>query len=205
MSPRVTLGLLAILLALGTYVYFGPVQDNPASPAANPGAAAGVPTPKPPDPTLELWAVAEEQIQSVTVTRGSQQAGVERDGEGWKLLPGGGPADRLRVNSLVFRLSTVRATYRVPNPGNDAEFGLNAPSLTAAIGLADGGRIGLTVGTKAVAETGTYARKVGDPAIYLVTNALVQDLERLVTEPPAPPSPTPLAVPAAAVTPSPNP
>lgn len=197
MNPRVTVGLLVILLALGAYVYFGPVQENPAGPAAKPGAAAGIPTPKPPDPTLELWAVTEEQIQTVTVSRGGQQAGVERDGEGWKLIPSGGAADRLRVNSLVFRLSTVRATYRVPNPSGDAEFGLNTPSLQATIGLTDGGRIGLTVGAKAVAETGTYARKDGDPSVYLVTNALVQDLERLVTEPPVPPSPTPLPSPGA--------
>jgi hypothetical protein len=95
----------------------------------------------------------------------------------------------------------VRATYKVPNPTNDADFGLNAPTLTASIGLLNGNTLGLTVGAKAVGETGTYARKDGDPSVYLVSNALVQDLERIVTEPPVPPSPTP--DPAASPSPSP--
>jgi hypothetical protein len=203
MSPRVTIGLLAILIALGVYVYYGPTP--PPSTPATPGKPGAPAAPKPPDPALELWAAEESQIQTVIVQRGGQQAGVERDGDGWKLTPSGQPADRLRVNSLVFRLSTVRATYKVPNPTNDAEFGLNAPSLTAKIGLANGNTLGLTVGAKAVAETGTYARKDGDPSVYLVSNALVQDLERIVTEPPLPPSPTPVPSPAAEVTPSPGP
>jgi hypothetical protein len=206
MSPKVTVGLLAVLIALGVLVYYGPQQSPSPGPATTaPGKPGMPPAPATPDPSLELWAVEEAQIQTVTVERGGQTAGVERDGEGWKLIPSGQPADRLRVNSLVFRLSTVRATYRVPNPTSDAEFGLNAPQLTARIALANGQSLGLTVGAKAVAETGTYARKDGDPAVYLVSNALVQDLERLVTEPPIPPSPTPPPSPAADVTPSPNP
>ena len=59
----------------------------------------------------------------------------------------------------------------------------------------------LTVGSKAPAESGTYVRAGGDSAIYLVSNALVQDLERLVTEPPRPPSPTPLPSPSPSPTP----
>ena len=196
MSPRVTVGMLAVLIALGVYVWYGPTQalapGSAGAPAGGPpNLAAAQPTPKPQDPTLELWATAEDQVQSVTVRRGGQQAGVERDGEGWKITPSGQPADRLRVNSLVFRLSNVRATHRVANPTNDADFGLNAPILTASIALLNGNTLGITVGAKAVGETGTYARKDGDPSVYLVSNALVQDLERIVTEPPVPPSPTP--------------
>ena len=59
----------------------------------------------------------------------------------------------------------------------------------------------LTVGSKAPAESGTYVRAGGDSAIYLVSNALIQDLERLVTEPPRPPSPTPLPSPSPAPAP----
>lgn len=210
MSPRVTVGMLAIMIALGVYVWYGP---TPALAPGSAGAPAGGPpggpgaqaAPKPPDPALELWATPEDQVQSVTVSRAGQQAGVERDGDGWKVTPAGQPADRLRVNSLVFRLSQVRATYKVPNATNDADFGLNAPTLTASLQLIDGNTLGLTVGAKAVGETGTYARKDGDPSVYLVSNALVQDLERIITEPPVPASPTPLLAPAADASPSPNP
>jgi len=197
MNPRVTVGLLAVLLALGAYVYFGPTPEPGAAPVAS-GPGASIPTPKPADPALQLWMLDEQQIQTVTVQRGAQTAGVQRSGEEWVITPTGQPADRLLVNSLVFRLANVRATYRVENPANEAEFGLNAPTMTAKIGVADGTTVGLTVGGKAPAEAGTYARKDGDPAIVVISNALVQDLERLVTEPPVPPSPTPVASPSPA-------
>ncbi|MGE3268278.1 MAG: DUF4340 domain-containing protein [Chloroflexota bacterium] len=206
MSPRVTIGMLALLIALGVYVYFGPTTANAPTTSGGPGSPPGAASaPSTPDPTLQLWAVDEAQILAVTVQRGDQMAGVQRDGEEWQLVPTGAAADRLRVNSLVFRLSNVRATYRVPNPGPDSEFGLDTPSILASIRLASGESLELTIGAKAVAETGTYARKAGDPAVYLISNALVQDLERLVTEPPLPPSPTPLPSPAAEATPSPSP
>jgi hypothetical protein len=197
MNPRVTVGLLAVMLALGAYVYFGP-SPPPSAPAATGVPGASIPTQKPVDPTLQLWTLDENQIQTVSVQRGAQTAGVQRAGEEWTIIPTGQPADRLRVNSVIFRLANVRATYRVANPTNDAEFGLSAPVLTATIGMADGSSQELTVGQKAPAESGTYVRKAGDPSVYLLSNALVQDLERLVTEPPLPASPTPLASPSPA-------
>ena len=205
MSPRVTIGMLAILLALAAYVYYGPTQalapDASGKPGGPPGLAGAPPTPKPQDPALDLWSTDENQVQSVFVQKGSQQAGVQRDGEGWVVTPAVIPGDRLRINSLVFRLANVRATYKVPNPTSDADYGLNTPSMIATIGLANGNALRLNIGAKAVGETGTYARKEGDPSVYVVTNALVQDLDRIITEPPVPPSPTP----AAPASPSPNP
>jgi hypothetical protein len=199
MNPRVTVGLLAILVALATYVYFGPTTGGSAG---APGST-GTPAAKAADPQLELWTLEENQIQAITVRRADQEAGVERAGDEWRLTPSGEPADRLRVNSLIFRLATVRATYRVANVANDAEFGLAAPTMTATLRLASGESRALTVGSKAPAESGTYVRKEGDPAVYLISNALIQDLERIVTEPPRPPSPTPLPSPSPSPSPSP--
>jgi hypothetical protein len=195
MNPRVTVGLLAVLLALGAYVFFGPTPSAPPTP---PGPGGPMPTPKPADPALQLWVLDETQMQSVSVQRGGQTAGVQRAGEEWILTPSGQPADRLRVNSVIFRLANVRATYKVANPGSDAEYGLTAPAFVATITTADGSAQALAVGAKAPAESGTYARKGGDPSVFLISNALAQDLERLVTEPPAPASPTPLASPSPA-------
>jgi hypothetical protein len=195
MNPRVTVGLLAVLIALSAYVYFGVPATSPAGPT---------PTTKAADTQLDVWTLDESQIQAVSVRRGGQEAGIERAGEEWRLTPSGEPADRLRVNSLIFRLATIRATYRVASAANDAEFGLAEPSMFATVRLANGETRALTVGSKAPAESGTYARKDGDTAIYLISNALAQDLERIVTEPPRPPSPTPLPSPVPAASPSPS-
>jgi hypothetical protein len=198
MNPRVTVGLLVILIALGAYYFYG-------SPPAAPVTPSGMPTPKPSDPSLDFWALEEGQIQVVSVKRGTQEAGVQRSGDDWQLIPSGEPADRLRVNSLIFRLASVKATYRVPNPSNDAEYGLATPATVATIRLTSGETHTLALGIKAPAESGTYARKDADSGIYLVSNALADDLGRLVTEPPRPPSPTPLPSPAASPSPSPSP
>ena len=194
MNPRVTVGLLAVLLALSAYVYYGPQAGPPPGPT---------PAAKAPDPSLELWTLEESQIQSVSVQRSGQEAGVQRAGEEWQLTPSGEPADRLRVNSLIFRLASVRATYRVPNATDDAQFGLLAPTMVATVRLASGDARTLTLGTRAPAESGTYVRVNGDPNVYLVSNALAQDLERIVTEPPRPPSPTPLPSPSPSPSPGP--
>ena len=196
MNPRVTVGLLVVLIALGAYVYWGAPAGSPVGPT---------PTTKDAPPPTEIWALDEGQIQAVSVRRGGQEAGVERAGEEWRLTPSGEPADRLRVNSLIFRLATIRSTYRVANATNDAEFGLAQPAMVATVKLTSGETRTLTVGGKAPAESGTYVRKDGDPSIYLISNALAQDLERIVTEPPRPPSPTPRASPAASPSPSPGP
>ena len=186
MNPRVTVGLLAVLVALGAYVYWGAPPASPVGPT---------PTAKGWSEQLDVWTLEEGQIQAVTVRRGGQEAGVERAGEEWRLTPSGEPADRLRVNSLIFRLASIRATHRVASAANEAEFGLAQPSMVATVRLSSGETRTLAVGMKAPAESGTYVRKDGDAAIYLVSNALAQDLERIVTEPPRPPSPTPLPSP----------
>lgn len=182
MNPRLTVGLLVVFLALAGYVYFG-------SPPASTGGAAGKEAP--PDSRLDIWQLEESDIQAIVVRRDGQEAGVERAGDEWRLLPSGDPSDRLRVNSLVFRLASLRASRRLTDASNPAEFGLAAPSLTMTLRLASGETQTLELGSKAPAEAGTYARKAGDPTIYVVSNALAQDIERLVTEPPIPPSPTP--------------
>jgi len=198
MNPRVTVGLLAILIALGAYYFFGsPPSASPTTPGAG---TPGIPTP---DPSLDLWALDDSQIQSVSVKRGTQEAGVQRAGDDWQLTPSGEPADRLRVNSLIFRLASIKATFRLSNAPSDSELGLARPPLIATIKLASGETHTLTMGGKAPAESGTYVRKDNDPSVYLVTNALAQDVERIVTEPPRPPSPTPLPSPAASPSPAP--
>lgn len=195
MNPRVTVGLLAILVALTVYVYYGAPPSSPSSPLGDAPPGAGIAPPKTPDPALDIWTVDESQIQEVTVKTAGQEAGIRREGDGWVLTPSGEPGDRLRINSLIFRLASVKATRRLPDAANLDAFGLATPSLVGTLRLASGETRTLTAGAKAPAESGTYALKDGDTAVYLISNALAQDLERIVTEPPRPPTPTPLASP----------
>lgn len=188
MNPRVTVGLLAVLIALGAYVYFGPPAGS-----AGPGAAA--------TPTvavqLDLWRLDDGQIQTIQVNRGADQVAVSRNADGWTLTPPGVPGDNLRINSLTFRLASLRATRRLDSVTNLGEYGLGTPAIVSTIGMADGTARTLKLGAKAPAESGTYAMKDADTTVYLISNAIAQDLERLLTEPPIQPSPSPAASPGA--------
>jgi Domain of unknown function (DUF4340) len=185
MSPRITLGLLAVLLALGGYVYFGGGSGTQANQAAS--------KEKPTDAELEVFKFEDRNVRQLAVQKGDQQIAVDRDAEGnWKLQPTGEPGDRIRLNGLALRLSNLRASRRLADAANLQDFGLATPATTARIILADGTEHTLLVGAKAPAEAGTYAKRANDETVFLVSNALVQDLERLITEPPRePPTPSP--------------
>jgi Domain of unknown function (DUF4340) len=185
MNPRVTVGLLAVLIALGAYVYFGPQQATSGAPGS-PGAPGATPTPQ-----LDLWRVDDQQVASVTVAEAAGQAGVQRNGTDWALIPTGEPADSLRVNSLIFRLASLRATRRLDSVTSLDDYGLTTPALTATVKLADGSVHTLKFGGQAPAQSGTYALADADPTVYLVSNALAQDVERLVSDPPRQPPPSP--------------
>jgi hypothetical protein len=198
MNPRVTLGLLAILVALGGYVYFGaPGSGATAEPGATTKGAA-------PEQQPEIFKLDDREIARLVVRRGEQQTVVEKDADGnWFLRPSGEPADKLRLSGLVLRLSSLRATRGVTDLGNLTDFGLTSPMYTLQLATPDGSEHTLFFGAKAPAEAGTYVKRPDAPTIYVVSNALAQDVERLIAEPPvASPTPTPSPPPSPPAEPS---
>jgi hypothetical protein len=187
MDPRVTLGLLAVLVALGGYVYFG----SPGGGAATlPGGTTKTATSTPQPEVLKL---DDREIVGLTVRKGDAQSVVEKDADGnWFIRPSNAPADKLRLSGLLLRLSSLRATRSLAELGNLADFGLTTPLFSLEVTTASGARHMLLFGAKAPAEAGTYLRKADEPTVYVVSNALAQDVETLISEPPvAPPTPTP--------------
>jgi hypothetical protein len=185
MNPRVTVGLLAVLVALGAYVYFGPQQSATGAPGA-PGAPGATAT-----PVLDLWKVDDQQVASVTVTEAAGQGGVQRNGTDWVVMPSGDAADSLRVNSVIFRLASLRATRRLDAITSLDDYGLASPAMTATVTLVDGTVHTLKFGAQAPAQSGTYALSDADPTVYLLSTALATDVERLVSDPPRQPPPSP--------------
>jgi len=184
MNPRLTLGLLAVLVALAGYVYFSPKSGQAVQPAGKD---------KPVEPQAEVLQFNDRETQRLTAQRGDQRMTVDKSADGvWILQPSGEPADRLRLNGLLSRLASLRASRRLAEPGNLADFGLATPETSATIVQSDGAELRLLFGARAPAEAGTYVKRPDDPAVYVVSNAIAQDVERLITEPPRePPTPTP--------------
>ena len=202
MSPRLTLGLLALFLALGGYIYFSP---QPGADGSSAQAKSPAGKDKPADAQAEVFTFEERDSQRLAVRAGERQTVVEKDTDGtWKLQPGNAPADRTRISGILLRLAGLRATRRIADGGDLADYGLAAPSLTAAVRQADGAEFSLVLGSKAPAEAGTYAKRPDDPAVFVISSALVQDLERLVNEPPLQPTPAPTVPPSPAADPDPT-
>jgi len=193
MSPRLTLGLLALFLALGGYVYFSPQPGPGGSSAQAKGPTA---KDKPADPQAEVFKFEDRESHRLVVRAGERQTVVEKDADGtWKLQPSNEPADRTRISGVLLRLASLRATRRVAERSGLAEYGLAMPALAATVHQEDGTEFRLLLGAEAPAEAGTYAKRANDPTVFVVSNALVQDLERLVNEPPLQPTPAPTVPP----------
>jgi hypothetical protein len=194
MDFRLTAALLAVLAVLGGVVWFTEFRDKG-------GAAATAPADK---HKPEIFKFEDDDTKQIEVVKGDQTVRVEKNEQGnWILQPSGLPGDRLRISSVLSRLSSLQGTRVVTDTPTDLnQYGLANPTLTATVIQTDGSSYTLQVGSKGPTETGTYAQKAGEPPVFLVQNQLVTDLERLVNEPPIQqPTPTPAPTPAPSPTP----
>jgi hypothetical protein len=196
MSFRVTAGALVLLVLLGGLVWYTEFRDQ--------GTAAAPAQKERPD----ILKFEDQSVQGIEVVKGDRQITMERvEGGEWTLQPSGQPGDRLRISGLLFRLSTLQANRLVADePTEYEQYGLAPPALTTTIKMTDGSTLGLAVGSKAPTDAGSYVKRADTPAVYLVPNSLVTDLERTVNEPPvAQPTPSPSPQPSPPPTPSPGP
>lgn len=201
MNYRVTAILLAVLIFVAAYVYATELREKP------PGAAPADPTKTAEQARLEVWRFDEKETKSITIDRGDVQTVVTRvDESAWNLeQPFEGPADRTRINSFLFRLSTLNGTRRIADsPTNLSQYGLDGPRYVVTITQKDDIKYHLVVGARGPAESGTYVKRADEDAVLLITNQFVNDIERMITEPPKEP-PTPTPAPTSTSTPTPEP
>lgn len=184
MNTRATLILVAVLVALGAYVFFGELRGGKT--------ASLTPTPS----ANTVWDVPADDVIRIAVhdVAAQQDARLVKDARGeWQIeMPITYPADPARLNALTGQLAMVMASRVITDPPTDlAPFGLVTHTLTAEIGLQEGGAKRLFVGDKNPQGFSYYAQAEGDPSMYLVASGLVDDLRRLIAEPPRRPTPMP--------------
>ena len=198
MSFRLTGVLLGLLIVLAGAVWFSEFKDKDSTTDTKPEAQQ-----------REILKFDNQQVSAFEIAKGDQRLTAQRDDQGnWTLQPSGQPGDRVRITSVLFRLSSLSAQRRVADEASNlADYGLDQPSLTTSVTLKDGTVHQLLFGAKAPGETsGTYVKTAASPVVFTVTNQLVQDLERLVTDPPIQlPTPTPAEIPTPPEAPSPSP
>ncbi len=192
MSRRYTLILLVILGALVAYTYlteFRGREEKPSAPAST-------------QPVV--FDLAGEEIVGLKVTTDAgQTTELKRGDETWVMVttpsaeyPQGEKVDEMRVGSLVRRLASLKASRVITQATDIAQYGLITGTLTADITMSNGETHKLLVGETNPSGATYYALADGNQdSVYLLFSGIVDDLKRLVSEPPYPPTPTPTTEP----------
>jgi Domain of unknown function (DUF4340) len=191
MNLRVTLGFIVALVILAVAVFgldkfnIGPTQASFASATSTASAAVQV----------QIFQFDDSHVTAVELHSGDNVARAEKSGDSWTVARGNGqgqPANRSSFTSLIVRMSQLKATRQVDNPGTDlSQYGLDSPKDRAIAELDDGTKYELQLGTKTPVQTGTYAKRADTADVFVIADQFQTDLERLVTDPTEPPTPTP--------------
>ncbi|MDQ6675610.1 MAG: DUF4340 domain-containing protein [Chloroflexota bacterium] len=189
MNLRITIGFLAAALILSVLVIgLDKFNIGPTS-SANANATATTTASQQP----QIFQFDDSKVNAFELHQADKSVRVEKQPNGWMVAGTGDPANRVSFTSLITRMSTLKATQAVADPGTDlSQFGLDTPRESAVARLDDGSSFQLDLGSKTPVQTGTYAKKADSADIYVIADQFSTDLERLINDPKEPPTPTPL-------------
>ena len=189
MRFRTTGVLLVIFVLLAGYVYFFELHKKPPE--------------TPVDKSTWVLTLSKDDVQQLTVTDKSGSVALARGDNGaWFIgSVGGDEADATRVGTIVDSLVDLRAARTLTQTAESlATYGLENPAVTVTLGLSDNRQEVLYIGDKNVQGTSYYVQHKGQSPVYLVYASLIEDLQKLITNPPY--KPTPTAQPSPSVSPA---
>lgn len=85
------------------------------------------------------------------------------------------PLDQSYLTALETTLSQLSAVKVIPDPEEDASYGLDAPDLTRTATISGGETWEVTVGSEV--DGNYYARPAGDSQVYTIAAALMNQTE----------------------------
>jgi hypothetical protein len=194
MRFRNTLILIVALVLLGGYIYFVEMHQPPAEEVE--------------ETELQLWQLDSDSIVRLTVTDNKEDKRTElvKEGGTWRMAaPSEEEVDEPKVKRAVERIEKLEARRKLgEQPGDLSVFGLDKPAFTVRVELTGGDEEVLQVGDLNPQRTAYYVQHEGDPAVYLVTSFTIEELKRLVEQPPKKPTLTPTVTHTPEVTPTPE-
>lgn len=182
MRLRNTLILLIALALLGAFVYFVEIRGQKAPPE---------------EPPFMEFAIPDVARFQVETREGTRMAATRRGASEWDMEePYQAEGDSARLEGVLVRLSTVKPRRVLTETAvSFVPFGLDDPGLTVEVRLQDGSMQSLEIGDQTPDQASYYVRRVGEQAVLLMESATVDQLNRLVTEPPEKPTPVPTLAP----------
>jgi len=188
MNPRITLGFLAALVVVAGVV-FALDRFN-----VGPTAGANATATSVAGQSLEIFKFDDSKVTAFQLRQGENSVRIEKSADNWMVAGSGEAANRSSFSSLIIRMSTLKGTRRVDNPGDLKEYGLAPAQESAAAELDDGTRYELEMGDKTPTGSGRYAKRTDAADVYVISDQFSADLQRLVSDPKEPPTPTPRPV-----------
>jgi len=191
MNYRVTLGFLVVAAVLAVLVVgLDKFNIGPTS-TANANATSTTTAAQQP----QIYSFDDSKVTALELRQADKSVKVSKQGSDWVVDGSGDSANRTSFNSLVTRMSQLKATRGVDNQSTDlSQYGLDTPMDVVIATLDDGTIYELDFGSKTPVQTGTYAKKSDAPDVYVIADQFQTDLERLVSDPrqptPTPPGPT---------------
>jgi hypothetical protein len=165
--------LIAILITLAAYILFvGGGLEPPPEEEPLPASAS-------------LWEFEGSDIIGITVTKGERTTAVVRSDSEWHVtVPEAGMADGARLNSLADQVAGMTSSRTIADADDAAAFGLGKPEARVTLVLNDGTAIDVSIGAEDPDRIARYVQRQSDPLVYLVPSRDVEELLRLVDEPP---------------------
>jgi uncharacterized protein DUF4340 len=132
-----------------------------------------------------LWKDVEaKDVEEIAVRKGDAEAfRLKKTGETWSLVaPASASADRRAADDLAMSLATLRVEREIEaNPQKPADFGLAPPAVEVTF-KAKGQERTVKLGAKSPSGIWAYAQEAGKPAILLVPEGLLKDVQKPPSE-----------------------
>lgn len=162
---RSFLGLLAVLVALGAYLYFVESKRTPGDDTET----------KP-----KVFAVEPGAIDEVTVTAEAGDVTTARKtGEDWAITsPGPAPADGAELSGITTNLASLEEQRQIDENATDlAQFGLDTPRIQVAF-KAGGQDHRLLIGSRTPTGADLYAKTGASAKVFLIASYLDSTFNR---------------------------
>jgi len=127
-----------------------------------------------------VLAVAPSAVVAVTVRGRGASVEVNRTSGEWQPGPGTTSASAALLRAREGDLFPLRAYRMLTGDPTRAEYGLADPELIADVAEGAGWSETIEIGAATFNGEGSYARRVGDPNLYLLTRGAVDSLRSVL-------------------------
>ena len=166
---RSFLGLLVILIAFGSYLYFVESKREPGDTG---------------DKKAKVFTVEADKIEGVTVrSESGDVTTLKKSGTDWQITaPAAAQADGAEISGITTNLATLEEQRVIDEkPADLNDFGLAKPRIEVAF-TSGGQEQKLLIGSKTPTGSDLYAKTAAQPKVFLIASFLESTFNRTTFE-----------------------